>query len=142
MSGHTYYGIHVDVRGCLCGVGSLLICGLQGLGSVTKAKCLYPRSHLICSSPPHPQFMCMCALVVSKGNLGCYPEVSCLPPLKQGLSLVWGSPIRLGWLAREPQRSVYVCLPYTGITHGNHRAHHFYMDSGHQTRVFMLAKYT
>lgn len=57
----------------------------------------------------------------ARGNILCIFPVSGYAKLKrkqlwllrQGLSLVWNSPIRLGWLAREPQKSAWLYFPST-----------------------------
>lgn len=41
--------------------------------------------------------------------------------LRQGLSLAWNSPIRLGWLTREPQKSAWLCFPSTETDHSTCR---------------------
>lgn len=51
-----------------------------------------------------------------EGNLNyCYSGVIYII-LRQGLSLTWSLPIRLGWQAGEPQKSTYTRVLISGIT--------------------------
>lgn len=57
--------------------------------------------------------------------------------LRHCLSLAWGLAIRLGWLARKPQRSTCFCLSRPRITYvHHHRAWISYMGS--RTQGLML----
>lgn len=65
-------------------------------------------------------YMCACSHVYahvcrSQGKPQVWPLRHYYSLLKQGLSVVWSTPNRLGWLAKEPQGSTYLRLQHWTI---------------------------
>jgi hypothetical protein len=59
--------------------------------------------------------------------------------LKQHLSLIWNSPIQLGWLASEPGTH-YLCFPSSGTRGILFRVQFFNISSEDQTQVCILTR--
>lgn len=75
--------------------------------------------------------ICMHGHVGTRGKSRVSSQKSHLPPLRQGLSLVWSIPI---WLARKSWGSICL-LPGTEITRLCHYIWCFFMGSGDHTQV-------
>lgn len=80
-------------------------------------------------------FMCRhaCMHIEAIGNLRCHSRTLSILVLRQSLSLFWNSPIRLDWLASEPQRSPISTSSALATMPGS-----FYMGSGDQTHVLIF----
>lgn len=63
----------------------------------------------------------MCIRKAEDSLLCCSLDAIHLAVLRQGLSLLWSSLSRLGWLVRESQGSVHLCLP-SGIARAHYHA--------------------
>lgn len=72
-------------------------------------------------------------------HLRCHPflrsHLLCLP--RQGLSLVWDSLVRLGWLTSKPQGPTCLCSPTLGLQAHSTMPEFFYVVSGDGTRVLV-----
>lgn len=68
--------------------------------------------------------------MTSEDTLKCHPQKRCPPPLRQGLWLIWTSPIWLGWLISKSHSPSCAHLSSTGIVRMCHHAPAFYTDTG------------
>lgn len=71
-------------------------------------------------------YMCMYVYMLrTKGNLSYYPKSFQSPPLRQGLSLAWNSPIGIDHLLPPPPESSFLPLPSAGVVNMHHHANCF-----------------
>lgn len=98
----------------------LKICALYDMQIITQ-KWLKFIYFCVCA---HMQMdECSCMYVGTKGWSLVMVLKSCpLCSLRQGFSLAWSSPSRLGWPAHELQGSSYLCLSSTGMISTYHHA--------------------
>lgn len=73
------------------------------------------------TTPIYP--VCVCT---PEDNPGYHPQHRCPPRLRQGLSLVWGSPVTLGWLTSETQGSACLCPTDAVVSSESHCAQLFH----------------
>lgn len=78
-------------------------------------------------------FMCLCVCVWT--TLGIISQVLSTCVVRQGLSLAWSRPSRLGWLASDFQGSICLCLSNAGRTCTYHCTWIFHISSRDQTQV-------
>lgn len=86
---------------------------LKNLGHVTCVCCVYMVEGCVCVCTH--AYVYMQRHVEARVGIRCYShDAGCL--LKQGLSVAWNSPTRMGWLTGEPQRPTRLYLPSAGVT--------------------------
>lgn len=73
-----------------------------------------------------------------ENSLQYHPQEHHPPPLKQGFSLPWSSPVRLHRLAREFQGLSRFCSSMTGLTSRHHHTWHFLLALGIELRFSCL----
>lgn len=93
------------VHVCVCSFRVICVCGY--VYSVYACACV-SRCVCICGC------MCLCVCVrMWKTEIilkCCFSSINCLVILRHCLSLAWGWPIRLGWMAYEHRASACFCL--------------------------------
>lgn len=119
---HTCVYMHV----CLCAYTCVLVCACMWI--VLVYECVYLWVCLIilvCTCICVCVCMCVytqaCTCMWRPEDFRCHPWEHQSPPLRQGLSLAWSSPIRLGQLVRKPQGLLPLSFS-AGTASRSHRA--------------------